>query len=74
MKSKVILSSPSKERLIKLLNTHFYSTSYSINEECLVTWKGGVLKEDLIYKVKRGRHQILSNTFDLTLIMAVLSH
>lgn len=64
MKPKVIISSSSKEQLIKLLNTHFYSTSYSINEEGLVTWKDGIVKENLIYKVKRGRHQILSNTFE----------
>lgn len=64
MKPKVLASSPNKESLIKLLNNHFYSTSYDINEEGLVTWKGGIVKEDLVYKVKRGRHQILSNTFE----------
>ena len=64
MKPKVLASSPNKESLIKLLNNHFYSTSYNINEEGLVTWKDGVVKEDLIYKVKRGRHQILSNVFE----------
>lgn len=59
MKQKVLVSSPSKESLIKLLNNHFYSTSYDINEEGAVTWKEGIIKEDLIYKVKKGRHQII---------------
>lgn len=60
---KVLVSSPTKEGVIRAINTHFYSTSYSINDEGKVTWKGGEVKDDLTYRVRRGRHQILSKTY-----------
>jgi len=55
----VILSSPSKENLIKSLNELFYSTTYNINDKDQVIWKDGEIKADLRYKAKKGRHQIL---------------
>jgi hypothetical protein len=55
----ILLSSLTKESLIKSLNDLFYSTTYNINDKDEVIWKDGEIKADLSYKVKKGRHQIL---------------
>jgi len=55
----IILSSSTKESLIKQLNDFYYSTTYNINDKDEVIWKDGEIKSDLSYKVKKGRHQIL---------------
>jgi len=54
---KLLLSSKSQIDLISLLNAHFYSTTYDIMGD-LVTWKGGQIKDNLSYKVRKGRHLI----------------
>jgi hypothetical protein len=54
---KLLLSSKSQTGVIRLLNAHFYSTTYDIMGD-LVTWKGGQIKDNLTYKVKKGRHLI----------------
>lgn len=60
---RVLISSASKEELIKALNNRFYSTSYSITEDGQVTWLKGEIAKDLYYRVKRGRHQITSSVY-----------
>ena len=54
----LILSSPTKERAIEALNKHFYSTTYDINDQNQITWKGGEVKENLELKIVKGRYKI----------------
>ncbi len=53
-----ILSSGSKEGIIRLLNIYFYSTTYSINDKNQVTWKNGEVKNDLELVITKNRYQI----------------
>lgn len=62
MQKHLLLSSPTKERLISSLNSHFYSTAYSINEQGQVTWKGGEVRAELTYEVKKGIHLVYSKS------------
>jgi len=53
----LLISAKSQLSAINLLNKHFYSTTYDIMGD-VVTWKGGQIKENLSYTVKKGRHLI----------------
>jgi hypothetical protein len=54
----LLLSASSKEKAIELLNSRFCSTTYDINENDKIVWKGGEVKTDLKYICKKGRHRI----------------
>ncbi len=54
----IILSSPNKEQCIKALNNYFYSTTYNINDEGLITWKDGEVRVGLLLKVVKGRYKV----------------
>ena len=54
---KLLISAKSQLSAITLLNEYFYSTTYDIMGD-LVTWKGGEIKSNLSYIVKKGRHLI----------------
>jgi hypothetical protein len=54
----LVLSASSKENVIKMLNNHFYSTTYSINENNEITWKNGEVKLDLRLVIKKNRFQV----------------
>lgn len=54
----LVLSASSKENVVKMLNNHFYSTTYSINENNEITWKNGEIKPDLKLVIKKNRFQV----------------
>ena len=54
----LILSSPNKEQCIKALNKHFYSTTYNINDNNIITWKDNEVKKDLTLVISKGRYKV----------------
>jgi hypothetical protein len=54
----LILSSTTLDGVVKLLNERFYSTTYAINSQGLITWKNGEPKMDLVLSQKGNRYQV----------------
>jgi hypothetical protein len=56
MKGSLICSSPSLEGIVKMLNKHFYSTTYKVNEDLTVENSKG-LYSGVVVEFKKGRYQ-----------------
>lgn len=54
----LLISASTKEKAIELLNKHFYSTTYNINDNNEITWKNGELKTDLNLIISKNRFKI----------------
>lgn len=58
MKGVLIISASNKEKCIEMLNKHFYSTTYDINDQNQVTWKSGEIKTHLKLIINKTRFKI----------------
>lgn len=54
----LIISASTKEKAIELLNKHFYSTTYDINDNNEIVWKNGEIKTDLNLILSKNRFKI----------------
>lgn len=54
----LLISTSTKEKAIELLNKHFYSTTYNINENNEIVWKNGEIKPDLNLIISKNRFKI----------------
>lgn len=55
---KLLVSASQKDAAQVSLNDYFYSTTYKINDDGVITWKDGEVRNDLKYKFHKGRHKI----------------
>lgn len=58
MKFKCVMSAPTKEELIKMINEYFYSDNYTITDDGKIYNTKTEQTLDYLYQVKRNRHGV----------------
>lgn len=58
MKFKCIMSAPTKEELVKMINEYFYSSNYIITDDGKIYNTKTKQTLDYLYQVKRNRHGV----------------
>lgn len=58
MKFKCVMSAPTKEELIKMINEYFYSDNYTITDDGKIYNTKTKRTLDYLYQVKRNRHGV----------------
>lgn len=61
-KKTLLISATSLEKAVQMLNSYFYSTTYTIDENLVVSNKNGV-RNELIAEAKKGRIIIYTTAF-----------
>jgi len=58
MKPKILISASSKAIAERMLNEFYYSTTYILNEDFTVSFKDGIIRNELSWSFKNNKFRV----------------